>query len=135
MRFVNVVDLFRLQPVSEHPHGSTEREFDGLFTTDKPIVFVASGTGFAPIKSLIEEALHQGVQRPMVLYWGGRKRADLYREFCVKLPIHVISLALGLPSSCRVVAGSTDAMVRAGTPMEPVIVPGLANTFCVAQAM
>src|SRR6185369_13299352 len=35
VRFVNVVDLFKLQPVSEHPHGSTEREFDGLFTTDK----------------------------------------------------------------------------------------------------
>jgi xylulose-5-phosphate/fructose-6-phosphate phosphoketolase len=39
LRFVNVVDLFRLQPISEHPHGSTEREFDSLFTTDKPIIF------------------------------------------------------------------------------------------------
>ena len=39
LRFVNVVDLFRLQPVAEHPHGSTEAEFDSLFTTDKPIIF------------------------------------------------------------------------------------------------
>jgi xylulose-5-phosphate/fructose-6-phosphate phosphoketolase len=39
LRFVNVVDLFRLQPASEHPHGSTERDFDSLFTTDKPIIF------------------------------------------------------------------------------------------------
>ena len=39
LRFVNVVDLFKLQPRSEHPHGSTEREFDGLFTTDTPIIF------------------------------------------------------------------------------------------------
>jgi len=39
LRFVNVVDLFKLQPASEHPHGSTERELDGLFTTDKPIIF------------------------------------------------------------------------------------------------
>jgi xylulose-5-phosphate/fructose-6-phosphate phosphoketolase len=39
LRFVNVVDLFRLQPASEHPHGSTEREFDSLFTTDKPVIF------------------------------------------------------------------------------------------------
>ena len=39
LRFVNVVDLFRLQPASEHPHGSTEREFDSLFTRDKPIIF------------------------------------------------------------------------------------------------
>jgi xylulose-5-phosphate/fructose-6-phosphate phosphoketolase len=39
LRFVNVVDLFKLQPVSEHPHGSTDNEFDGVFTTNKPIVF------------------------------------------------------------------------------------------------
>ena len=39
LRFVNVVDLFRLQQASEHPHGSTDREFDSLFTTDKPIIF------------------------------------------------------------------------------------------------
>ena len=39
LRFVNVVDLFRLQPETEHPHGSSDREFDGLFTRDKPIIF------------------------------------------------------------------------------------------------
>jgi xylulose-5-phosphate/fructose-6-phosphate phosphoketolase len=39
VRFVNVVDLFKLQPEREHPHGSSERDFDGIFTTDKPIVF------------------------------------------------------------------------------------------------
>jgi xylulose-5-phosphate/fructose-6-phosphate phosphoketolase len=39
LRFVNVVDLFRLQPASEHPHGMTEREFDSLFTSNKPIIF------------------------------------------------------------------------------------------------
>jgi xylulose-5-phosphate/fructose-6-phosphate phosphoketolase len=39
LRFVNVVDLFKLQPMAEHPHGSTDREFDTLFTTDKPIIF------------------------------------------------------------------------------------------------
>ena len=39
VRFVNVVDLFKLQPATEHPHGSSEREFDGLFTRDKPVIF------------------------------------------------------------------------------------------------
>jgi xylulose-5-phosphate/fructose-6-phosphate phosphoketolase len=39
LRFVNVVDLFKLQPASAHPHGSSESEFDGLFTADKPIIF------------------------------------------------------------------------------------------------
>ena len=44
----------------------------------KPIVFVASGTGFAPIKSIIEAAAKKGVTRPMTLYWGGRRPKDLY---------------------------------------------------------
>jgi len=39
LRFVNVVDLFKMQPASQHRHGSTEAEFDGLFTSDKPIIF------------------------------------------------------------------------------------------------
>jgi xylulose-5-phosphate/fructose-6-phosphate phosphoketolase len=39
IRFVNVVDLFRLQPAAEHPHGLSDRDFDGLFTTDKPVIF------------------------------------------------------------------------------------------------
>ena len=46
--------------------------------SDKPIVFVASGTGFAPIKAIIESALAKGVARPMTLYWGGRRPTDLY---------------------------------------------------------
>ncbi len=44
----------------------------------KPIVLVASGTGFAPIKAIIEHAQHAGNKRPMTLYWGCRVRADLY---------------------------------------------------------
>ncbi len=39
IRFVNVVDLFKLQPKNEHPHGLTDADFDSLFTTDKPIIF------------------------------------------------------------------------------------------------
>jgi xylulose-5-phosphate/fructose-6-phosphate phosphoketolase len=43
VRVVNVVDLMRLQPDSEHPHGMTDKEFDSLFTTDKPVVFAYHG--------------------------------------------------------------------------------------------
>jgi xylulose-5-phosphate/fructose-6-phosphate phosphoketolase len=43
VRVVNVVDLMRLQPATEHPHGLQDREFDALFTTDKPIVFAHHG--------------------------------------------------------------------------------------------
>ncbi|HET6410776.1 MAG TPA: phosphoketolase family protein [Anaeromyxobacter sp.] len=39
IRFVNVVDLFALQPESEHPHGLSDRDFDGLFTLDRPVIF------------------------------------------------------------------------------------------------
>jgi xylulose-5-phosphate/fructose-6-phosphate phosphoketolase len=43
VRVINVVDLMRLQPKEEHPHGLTDRDFDGLFTTDKPILFAYHG--------------------------------------------------------------------------------------------
>jgi CDP-4-dehydro-6-deoxyglucose reductase, E3 len=58
----------------EGPHGTFFLRED----SDKPIVFVASGTGFAPIKSVIEHALAEEVRRPMTLYWGGRRPKDLY---------------------------------------------------------
>jgi xylulose-5-phosphate/fructose-6-phosphate phosphoketolase len=43
IRFVNVVDIMRLQPHTEHPHGMTDEDFDALFTTDRPIVFAWHG--------------------------------------------------------------------------------------------
>ncbi|MCX7627408.1 MAG: CDP-6-deoxy-delta-3,4-glucoseen reductase, partial [Methylophilaceae bacterium] len=59
--------------------------FEGPFGTftlredsDKPIIFVAGGTGFAPIKGIIEHALYHHIQRDMVLYWGALARQDLY---------------------------------------------------------
>ncbi|MGE4328792.1 CDP-6-deoxy-delta-3,4-glucoseen reductase [Diaphorobacter sp.] len=46
--------------------------------SDKPIVLLASGTGFAPIKAMIEHMQFKGITRPATLYWGGRRPADLY---------------------------------------------------------
>ncbi len=50
--------------------------------SDKPIIFVASGTGFAPVKSILEHAFHvrnlRGNERQMMLYWGNRTKTDLY---------------------------------------------------------
>ena len=46
--------------------------------SDKPILFVAGGTGFAPIKGQIEHLFHHGEDRPIVFYWGARARKDLY---------------------------------------------------------
>ena len=44
----------------------------------KPMLFIAGGTGFAPIKAIIEHALAKGIARPMTLYWGARRSEDLY---------------------------------------------------------
>ena len=46
--------------------------------SDKPIVLLASGTGFAPVKALVEHAVHLKLKRPITLYWGGRRPQDLY---------------------------------------------------------
>jgi len=61
--------------------------FEGPFGTfflreesGKPVVLVASGTGFAPIKAVIEGALKKGLSRPMTLYWGARRPKDLYLD-------------------------------------------------------
>ena len=43
IRVVNVVDLMSLQPISEHPHGFADEDFDALFTTDKPVIFAFHG--------------------------------------------------------------------------------------------
>jgi xylulose-5-phosphate/fructose-6-phosphate phosphoketolase len=43
IRLVNVVDLMRLEPDNEHPHGLPDRDFDALFTTDKPVIFAYHG--------------------------------------------------------------------------------------------
>jgi CDP-4-dehydro-6-deoxyglucose reductase len=48
--------------------------------SEKPIVFVASGTGFAPIRAIVEHTIHKGITRPMTLYWGGRRPQDLYQH-------------------------------------------------------
>lgn len=46
--------------------------------SERPIVFMATGTGFAPIKSMVEHAWRKGIKRPMHLFWGVRTREDLY---------------------------------------------------------
>ena len=46
--------------------------------SNKPMILVAGGTGFAPIKALVEHAIHSRIERPMEIYWGARDRAGLY---------------------------------------------------------
>jgi len=64
----------------EGPYGSFFLRED----SDKPMVLLASGTGFAPIKALIEHLQFKGITRPATLYWGGRRPQDLYMDDWVR---------------------------------------------------
>jgi CDP-4-dehydro-6-deoxyglucose reductase, E3 len=65
-------DILRM----EGPFGSFFLRED----SDKPLVLLASGTGFAPIKAIIQQMQHKAITRPAVLYWGCRRKADLYQH-------------------------------------------------------
>ena len=67
---VRVRDILRL----EGPLGTFFLRED----SDRPIVLLASGTGFAPIRAIVEHAIHKDIRRPMTLYWGARRPRDLY---------------------------------------------------------
>lgn len=58
------------------PHGGFFLRED----SEKPIIFVAGGTGFAPIKAIVEHAIAEECMRPMVIYWGAKARVDLYQH-------------------------------------------------------
>jgi CDP-4-dehydro-6-deoxyglucose reductase len=64
----------------EGPFGSFYLREDSA----KPLVLLASGTGFAPLKALIEQMQFKGITRPATLYWGGRRPSDLYMDDWVK---------------------------------------------------
>ena len=83
----------------EGPYGSFFLRED----SEKPIILLASGTGFAPIKAIVEHIRHQQIARPVTLYWGGRRPVDLYmdglaREWAGSMPnfsyVPVVSDAL-----------------------------------------
>jgi len=71
--------------------------------SDKPMLLLASGTGFAPIKAIVEQMQASGSTRPMTLFWGGRRPHDLYlhalcQQWAAELPnfryVPVVSDAL-----------------------------------------
>jgi CDP-4-dehydro-6-deoxyglucose reductase len=75
-------DILRI----EGPFGSFFLRED----SDQPMVFVASGTGFAPIKALLEHMQHCGITRPTTLYWGGRRPGDLYMDSWVRTQLETM---------------------------------------------
>jgi CDP-4-dehydro-6-deoxyglucose reductase len=75
-------DILRI----EGPYGSFYLRED----SDKPVVLLASGTGFAPIKAILEHMVHKGITRPATLYWGGRRPADLYQSAWIEEQLKVM---------------------------------------------
>lgn len=88
---------------------------------DAPLVLLASGTGFAPIKALVEEAIANNISRPMRLYWGGRRQADLYmdvlcREWAARFPWFEYVPVLSEPDIPAGKHAQSDQQDEAGTP-------------------
>jgi CDP-4-dehydro-6-deoxyglucose reductase len=86
--------------------------------SDKPIVLLASGTGFAPIKAIVEHAIHTGVTRPMTLYWGARSKKDIYlaslaETWAADLPNFRFVPVLSEPTEADAWTGRTGFVHRA----------------------
>ena len=78
VRVVNVVDLMTLQPPSEHPHGLSDRDFDALFTTDKPIIFAFHG--YPWLIHRLTYRRHEPRQHPRPRLQGGGHDDDAVRH-------------------------------------------------------
>ena len=72
IRFVNVVDLFRLIPAREHPHGMSDREFDSLFTRDKPVIF-----NFHAYASLIHKLTYKRTNHDNIHVRGYKEKGNI----------------------------------------------------------
>jgi xylulose-5-phosphate/fructose-6-phosphate phosphoketolase len=72
IRFVNVVDLFRLMPESEHPHGLSDKEFDSLFTRDKPVIF-----NFHAYASLIHKLTYRRTNHDNIHVRGYKEKGNI----------------------------------------------------------
>ncbi len=72
IRFINVVDLFRLMPESEHPHGMSDKEFDSLFTVDKPVIF-----NFHAYASLIHKLTYRRTNHANIHVRGYKEKGNI----------------------------------------------------------
>ena len=80
IRFINVVDLFKLQPATEHPHGLTDAEYDILFTKDKPVIF-----NFHGYASLIHELTYRRHNNRLMHVRGYKEEGTITTPFDVRV--------------------------------------------------
>jgi len=76
IRFVNVVDLFRLMPGTEHPHGLADRDFDSLFTKDKPVIF-----NFHSYASLVHKLTYRRTNHSNIHVRGYKEKGNINTPF------------------------------------------------------
>lgn len=94
IRFINVVDLFKLQPKNEHPHGLTDEEYDMLFTKDKPVVFAFHGYA-----TLIHELTYRRHNSHIMHVRGYKEEGTITTPFDVRVQndidrFHLVQTAL-----------------------------------------
>ena len=80
IRFINVVDLFKLQPANEHPHGLTDAEYDILFTQDKPVIF-----NFHGYASLVHELTYRRHNNRLMHVRGYKEEGTITTPFDVRV--------------------------------------------------
>ena len=80
IRFINVVDLFKLQPANEHPHGLTDAEYDILFTKDKPVIF-----NFHGYASLVHELTYRRHNNRLMHVRGYKEEGTITTPFDVRV--------------------------------------------------
>lgn len=91
IRFINVVDLFKLQPSSEHPHGLSDRDFDSLFTVDKPVIFNFHGYPW-----LIHRLAYRRTNHPNMHVRGYKEKGNINTpmELAINNEVDRFSLAI-----------------------------------------
>ena len=80
VRFINVVDLFKLQPHNEHPHGLSDADYDLLFTTDKPVIFAFHG-----YPSLVHELTYRRHNNRLMHVRGYKEEGTITTPFDVRV--------------------------------------------------
>ncbi len=91
IRFINVVDLFKLQPDTEHPHGLSHRDFDSLFTVDRPIIFAFHGYPW-----LIHRLAYRRTNHPNLHVRGYKEKGNINTplELAIQNQIDRFTLAM-----------------------------------------
>jgi xylulose-5-phosphate/fructose-6-phosphate phosphoketolase len=112
IRFVNVVDLFKLTPSTEHPHGLTDRDFDSLFTVDKPVVFNFHGYPW-----LIHRLTYRRTNHANIHVRGYKEKGNINTplDLAIKNQIDRFSLAIDVidrVASLKVAGAHTKEKLR-----------------------